>query len=171
MTRAAKPKRILISAPTPDSPNPGTKPHPYLERSNTTRLLPPEHGNARKSLQSSRRRGKNHSEFTHQNTHHKHGFLTQKCHIPSQHAHFHTPTNFLREKIAFAPGNHLRRPVPHRSVIMRSQVPARVVRQRKLAKSTFQQVLREDQVESAEYNSLQNQYNVETGVEKSEEKV
>jgi enhancer of polycomb-like protein len=39
-----------------------------------------------------------------------------------------------------------------------------------LAKTTFQQVLREDQIESAEYNSLQNQYNVETGVEKSEEK-
>jgi enhancer of polycomb-like protein len=48
--------------------------------------------------------------------------------------------------------------------------PARVVRQRKLAKTTFQQVLREDQIESAEYSSLQNQYNVETGVEKSEEK-
>jgi enhancer of polycomb-like protein len=48
--------------------------------------------------------------------------------------------------------------------------PARVVRQRKLAKTTFQQVLREDQIEPAEYSSLQNQYNVETGVEKSEEK-
>lgn len=46
----------------------------------------------------------------------------------------------------------------------------RVVRQRKLGKATLQPVLREDQIESAEYSSLQGQYNVETGVEKSEEK-
>lgn len=53
---------------------------------------------------------------------------------------------------------------------MRLQAPARQVRIRKLAKHTQQVVLREDQFESAEYRSLQNQYNVETGVEKSEEK-
>jgi hypothetical protein len=47
----------------------------------------------------------------------------------------------------------------------------RVVRQRKLNKSTPQQVLREAQIESAEYDSLQNQYHVETGVERSEENV
>ena len=54
---------------------------------------------------------------------------------------------------------------------MRPQQSGRIVRQRKLAKSTLQQVLREDQIESADYDSLQGQYNVETGVEKSEEKV
>ncbi|KAI1005306.1 Enhancer of polycomb-like protein 1 [Podosphaera aphanis] len=53
---------------------------------------------------------------------------------------------------------------------MRPQAPARQVRIRKLAKNTPQPVLREDQIESAEYASLQNQYNVETGVEKNEEK-
>jgi len=52
---------------------------------------------------------------------------------------------------------------------MRSQPPARQVRIRKLAKTFPQQVLREDQIES-EYHGLQNQFNVETGVEKSEEK-
>jgi enhancer of polycomb-like protein len=54
---------------------------------------------------------------------------------------------------------------------MRSQAPARAVRVRKLNKSTLQQVLREDQIESAEFDSLQNQYHVETGVERSEENV
>ncbi|KAF4625459.1 hypothetical protein G7Y89_g12707 [Cudoniella acicularis] len=49
------------------------------------------------------------------------------------------------------------------------QVAARVVRQRKLNKNTSQQILREDQIDSAEYDSLQNQYHVETGVERSEE--
>lgn len=53
---------------------------------------------------------------------------------------------------------------------MRLPASARQVRIRKLAKHTQQVVLREDQFESAEYKSLQNQYNVETGVEKSEEK-
>jgi enhancer of polycomb-like protein len=53
---------------------------------------------------------------------------------------------------------------------MRPQQSGRIVRQRKLAKSTLQQVLREDQIESADYDSLQGQYNVETGVEKNEEK-
>jgi enhancer of polycomb-like protein len=53
----------------------------------------------------------------------------------------------------------------------REKAPARVVRQRKLNKSTLQQVLREDEIESAEYDSLQNQYHVETGVERSEENV
>ncbi len=53
---------------------------------------------------------------------------------------------------------------------MRSQAPARQVRIRKLAKTTPQPVLREDQIDASEYSSLQNQYNVETGVEKSEEK-
>ena len=47
----------------------------------------------------------------------------------------------------------------------------RVVRQRKLNKSTPQTVLREEQIESSEYDSLQNQYHVETGVERSEENV
>jgi len=56
---------------------------------------------------------------------------------------------------------------------MRSQPPARQVRIRKLAKTFPQQVLREDQIESAEYHGLQDQYRGlqgETGVEKSEEK-
>ncbi|RKF75291.1 Enhancer of polycomb-like protein 1 [Golovinomyces cichoracearum] len=54
---------------------------------------------------------------------------------------------------------------------MRSHAPpARQVRIRKLAKNAPQIVLREDQIEPAEYSSLQNQYTVETGVEKSEEK-
>lgn len=50
---------------------------------------------------------------------------------------------------------------------------SRSVRVRKLAKSTQQQVLREDQLDSAEYKSLQTQSNVGptvTGVESSEEK-
>lgn len=41
---------------------------------------------------------------------------------------------------------------------------------RKLNRNYAQQILCEDDLESAEYNSLQNQSNVETGVEKSEEK-
>jgi enhancer of polycomb-like protein len=49
--------------------------------------------------------------------------------------------------------------------------PSRVVRQRKLGKTTLQQVLREDEIDPAEYSSLQGSHNVETGVEKSEEKV
>lgn len=53
---------------------------------------------------------------------------------------------------------------------MRPQAP-RVVRQRKLNKSVPQPVLREDQIESAEFDSLQNQQHVETGVERSEENV
>lgn len=48
--------------------------------------------------------------------------------------------------------------------------PQRTVRQRKLAKTTLQQVLREDEIDSVEYNSLQTQAPVETGVEKGEEK-
>jgi hypothetical protein len=49
--------------------------------------------------------------------------------------------------------------------------PTRVVRIRKLGKNTSQQVLREDEIDSAEYKSLQRDYSIETGVEKSEEKV
>ncbi|PQE16575.1 Enhancer of polycomb 1 protein [Rutstroemia sp. NJR-2017a BBW] len=52
---------------------------------------------------------------------------------------------------------------------MRTQPAGRVVRQKKLNRSTHQQVLREDQIESAEYDSLQGQHKVETGVEKAEE--
>lgn len=55
--------------------------------------------------------------------------------------------------------------------IMRTQPAGRVVRQKKLNRSTHQQILREDQIESAEYDSLQGQYKVETGVEKAEENV
>lgn len=55
--------------------------------------------------------------------------------------------------------------------IMRTQPAGRVVRQKKLNRSTHQQVLREDQIESAEYDSLQGQHKVETGVEKAEENV
>lgn len=44
---------------------------------------------------------------------------------------------------------------------------SRIVRQRKLNKSTLQPVLREDEIESTEFDSLQSQY--ETGVEKGEE--
>ena len=47
----------------------------------------------------------------------------------------------------------------------------RVVRQRKLNKATLQTVLREAQIESAEYESTQNQYQVQTGVEAAEENV
>lgn len=54
---------------------------------------------------------------------------------------------------------------------MRTQPAGRVVRQKKLNRSTHQQILREDQIESAEYDSLQGQYKVETGVEKAEENV
>lgn len=54
---------------------------------------------------------------------------------------------------------------------MRSQHAGRIVRQRKLNRNTPQQVLREDEIESSEYESLQGQYKVETGVEKSEESV
>lgn len=46
----------------------------------------------------------------------------------------------------------------------------RAIRIKKLAKNTAQQVLREDQLDSAEYSSLQTQSNIETGVEKNEEK-
>jgi hypothetical protein len=45
----------------------------------------------------------------------------------------------------------------------------RVVRVKKLSKSQGQTILREDQID--DYDSLQSQYNVDTGVEKSEEKV
>jgi enhancer of polycomb-like protein len=48
--------------------------------------------------------------------------------------------------------------------------PARSVRQKKLAKSTLQTVLREDELDSGDYNTLQSQSNIESGVEKSEEK-
>lgn len=56
---------------------------------------------------------------------------------------------------------------------MRANGPAgRATRVKKLAKNFSQQVLREDQLDSAEYSSLlQSQSSVETGVEKSEEKV
>jgi enhancer of polycomb-like protein len=45
------------------------------------------------------------------------------------------------------------------------------VRIKKLSRSAGQQILREDQIDSTEYDSLQDQYKVETGVEKSEESV
>lgn len=48
--------------------------------------------------------------------------------------------------------------------------PARAVRQKKLAKSTLQTILREDELDSGDYNTLQSQSNIESGVEKSEEK-
>ncbi|KAF8859574.1 putative enhancer of polycomb-like protein 1 [Acephala macrosclerotiorum] len=55
---------------------------------------------------------------------------------------------------------------------MRANGPAgRATRVKKLAKNFSQQVLREDQLDSAEYSSLlQSQSSIETGVEKSEEK-
>lgn len=50
---------------------------------------------------------------------------------------------------------------------------SRQVRVRKLNKSTSQQVFQEDEIDSAEYKALLNQLSVsiESGVEKSEEKV
>lgn len=53
---------------------------------------------------------------------------------------------------------------------MRPQTGARF-RQRKLSPKTPLQVLKEDQIESVEYEALQSQYKIETGVEKSEENV
>jgi enhancer of polycomb-like protein len=50
-----------------------------------------------------------------------------------------------------------------------TQAP-RLVRIKKLSRSSGQTILREDQLDSTEYHSLQANYNVETGVEKSEEK-
>ena len=61
--------------------------------------------------------------------------------------------------------------VAHQSVIMRPQANGRIVRIKKLSRSAGQQILREDQIDSTEYDSLQDQYKVETGVEKSEESV
>jgi enhancer of polycomb-like protein len=54
---------------------------------------------------------------------------------------------------------------------MRPQPNGRIVRIKKLSRSAGQQILREDQIDSTEYDSLQDQYKVETGVEKSEESV
>jgi enhancer of polycomb-like protein len=54
---------------------------------------------------------------------------------------------------------------------MRPQANGRIVRIKKLSRSAGQQILREDQIDSNEYESLQDQYKVETGVEKSEESV
>lgn len=54
---------------------------------------------------------------------------------------------------------------------MRPQANGRIVRIKKLSRSAGQQILREDQIDSTEYDSLQDQYKVETGVEKSEESV
>jgi hypothetical protein len=50
---------------------------------------------------------------------------------------------------------------------------SRQVRVRKLNKSTSQQIFREDEIDSAEYKALLNQasFSIESGVEKSEEKV
>ena len=48
---------------------------------------------------------------------------------------------------------------------------SRVVRMRKLSPKTLQDVLREEEIDALEYASLQSQYKVETGVEKSEESV
>lgn len=53
---------------------------------------------------------------------------------------------------------------------MRPQV-GRTTRVKKLQPRALQPVLRQDQIESEEYDSLQGQYKVETGVEKSEESV
>lgn len=44
----------------------------------------------------------------------------------------------------------------------------RQVRQRKLAKTTPQQVLREDELEDGEYNNLASNIEVDTGVEAKE---
>jgi enhancer of polycomb-like protein len=52
-----------------------------------------------------------------------------------------------------------------------TQALPRLVRIKKLSRQSGQTILREDQLDSAEYSSLQANYNVETGVEKSEEKV
>ena len=63
--------------------------------------------------------------------------------------------------------------VRHRDLTftMRSQAPQqRQARVKKLSRTAGQSVLREDQLDSTEYHSLQANYNVETGVEKSEEK-
>ncbi len=50
--------------------------------------------------------------------------------------------------------------------------PSRTIRQRKLGKSTSQQVLRESEIDPAEYKALISQsIQIESGVEKSEEKV
>jgi hypothetical protein len=50
--------------------------------------------------------------------------------------------------------------------------PQRTVRTRKLNNKIPLQVLREDEIESTEYKELlENQFKVETGVEKSEENV
>lgn len=46
---------------------------------------------------------------------------------------------------------------------------SRVVRMRKLSPKTLQEILREEEIDAIEYESLQGQYKVETGVEKSEE--
>lgn len=54
---------------------------------------------------------------------------------------------------------------------MRSQAAGRIVRIRKLNKNQFQPILREEQIDSAEYESLQGHERVETGVEKGEEGV
>jgi enhancer of polycomb-like protein len=54
---------------------------------------------------------------------------------------------------------------------MRPQPNGRIVRVKKLNRSTGQQILREDQIDPTEYDSLQGHYKIETGVEKGEEGV
>ena len=58
------------------------------------------------------------------------------------------------------------------SVMTRSTQPGLRFRTRKLAPKNLLPVLREDQIDSDEYKELlDNQYKVETGVEKAEENV
>ena len=57
----------------------------------------------------------------------------------------------------------------HKSVTMRAQQPARIARVKKLSRSQGQQILREDEIDSDEYDSLHNQPNkVTSGVEAAE---
>jgi hypothetical protein len=95
-------------------------------------------------------------------------FSPSKCRIPSNHGLHSTALDFFRVDLA-----KIRRDlaVAHQSVIMRPQANGRIVRIKKLSRSAGQQILREDQIDSTEYDSLQDQYKVETGVEKSEESV
>jgi len=52
---------------------------------------------------------------------------------------------------------------------MRAQQPARIARVKKLSRSQGQQILREDEIDSDEYDSLHNQPNkVTSGVEAAE---
>jgi len=90
------------------------------------------------------------------------------CHIPSKHGLLFKFIDFFRVDPTKIDRDLL---VAHedRAGIMRPAA-GRVVRQKKLSRSSGQQILREDELDSQEYDSLQANYQVETGVEKSEEK-